>query len=142
MEQGIPVRTTKGRDALKNNPADLPLLCRNILIQIDGKNSLDDIKATFRGLKGLDEAIEKLFAGRYIHAGTDCHELVKALARKLLGTNSPTLIKKIDELHAKYGEQCWSHLDEIDKHARLFYGQVIADQLKAEISKILEKTRK
>ena len=60
----------------------------------------------------------------------------------MLGAKSATLIKKIDDLHAKYGDQCWEHLDEVDKIARMFYGEVVADQLKQEIAKILRETRK
>ena len=48
---------------LKNTPAGPDALCRNILVQVDGKKSLEDITTMFRGLKGLDEAIQKLFAG-------------------------------------------------------------------------------
>ncbi len=140
MESGIPVLTTKGRDALKNNPAELTPLCRNILIQMDGKRSLDEIKKMFRGLKGLDEAIERLIAGRFIHASRGCVDQIRDVARQVLGAKAPTLIKKIEDLHMKYGEQCWSHLDEIDKLARMFYGEVVADQLKSEISKILQET--
>ncbi len=140
MESGIPVLTTKGRDALKNNPVELTPLCRNILIQMDGKKSLDEIKKMFRGLKGLDEAIERLITGRFIHASRGCFDQISSVANQVLGAKAPTLLKKIDELHAKYGDQCWSHIDEVDKLARMFYGEVVADQLKTEISRILQET--
>lgn len=142
MESGIPVLTSKGRDALKSAPADLSPLCRNILVQVDGKKSLEDMLTMFRGLKGLDEAIQRLFAGNFMQISRECKDLVKGLAEQMLGVKAATLVKKIEDLHVKYGEQCWDHLDEVDKVARLFYGEVIADQLKQEISKILRETRK
>jgi hypothetical protein len=142
MESGIPLLTSKGREALKHTPPDLTPLCRNILVQIDGKKSLDEIKTMFRGLKGLDDAIQRLFAGSFVEVTRDCKDLIKALAEQMLGPKSPTLLKKIDELHARYGEQCWEHLDELEKLARMFYGEVIADQLKLEFSKILRETKR
>jgi hypothetical protein len=142
MEPGIPILTEKGREALKNTPPGLSPLCRNILVQVDGKKSVGDITTMFRGLKGLDEAIQKLFGGNFIQVSRECKDLIKALAVQMLGAKAPTLTKKIDDLHAKYGEQCWEHLDEVDKLARLFYGEVIADRLKLEISKILRETGK
>lgn len=142
MESGIPVLTEKGRDALQNTPPGLTPLCRNILVQVDGKKAVADIHTMFRGLKGLDEAIQKLFAGSYIQISRECKDLVKALAQQVLGAKAPTLLKKIDDLHAKYGDQCWEHLDEVDKVARMFYGEIIADQLKREITGILREARK
>jgi hypothetical protein len=142
MASGIPLLTAKGRDALKNAPPDMSALCRNILVQVDGKKSVEDITTMFRGLKGLEDAIERLFSGNFIQISHECKDLVKSLARQMLGTKSATLIKKIDDLSAKYGEKCWEHLDEVDKVARLFYGEVVADQLKQEIAKILRETKK
>lgn len=142
MTSGIPVLTEKGREALRSTPPDLTPICRNILVQVDGKRSVEDIQVMFRGLKGLDEAIEKLFAGNFIQVSRECKDLIKSLAQQMLGAKSPTLVKKIDELHSRYGEQCWEHLDEVEKLARMFYGEVIADQLKLEISKILREARK
>ncbi len=142
MESGIPVLTQKGRDALKNSSPDLGLLCRNILIQVDGKRSLDEISTMFRGLKGLDESVQKLVSGNFVRISRECRDIITALAQQMLGPKAPTLLKKIEDLHAKYGELCWEHLDEVDKLARLFYGEVVADKLKAEIAKILRETRK
>jgi hypothetical protein len=39
-------------------------------------------------------------------------------------------------------DRCWEHLDELDKVARLFYGEVTAQSLKKDISKIIQETRK
>lgn len=142
MKSGIPVLTAKGLDALKNTPPDLTPLCRNILVQIDGKKSVEDILTMFRGLKSLNESMQKLFEGNFVEVSPQCREQVKKLAEQMLGMKAATLHKKIDELHAKYGEQCWEHLDEVEKLARMFYGEVIAEQLKSEISKILRETRK
>lgn len=142
MESGIPVLTSKGEDALRNPPPDLTSLCRNILVQVNGNKSIDEIRKMFRGLKGLEEGLEKLFAGNFIELSRQCKDLVKAMARQMLGANAPSLIKKIDDLYAKHGEQCWDHVDELDRHARLFYGEVIADQLKLEVSRILQVTKK
>jgi hypothetical protein len=142
MQSGIPVLTQKGREALKNAPPDLSPLCRNILVQVDGKKSLEDIQTMLRGLKGLDEAIQRLLGGNFMRISRECTDLIKALAQQMLGAKAPTLIKKIDDLHAKYGEHCWQHLEEVEKTARLFYGEVIANNLKTEISKILRETQK
>lgn len=142
MQSGVITLTPKGRDALKTTPPELSPLCRNILVQIDGKKSIEDLRNMFRGLKGLDDAVEKLFAGRFVELSRDCKNLVTGLAERMLGPKSPTLIRKIDELHAKYGEQCWEHLDELYKLARMFYGEVTADQLKTDILKILQDFKK
>lgn len=142
MESGIPVLTQKGRGALKGSSPDMTSLCRNILVQVDGKKSVGDILTMFRGLKGLDDAIQKLFSGNFIQVSRECKDLIKGVAEQMLGSKSATLIKKIDDLHARYGEQCWDHLDEVEKLTRMFYGEVVADQLKAEISKILREVRK
>jgi hypothetical protein len=45
-------------------------------------------------------------------------------------------------VHAKYGDACWDHLDELDKTARLFYGQEVANKLRIEIEKIISETKK
>ena len=142
MATGIPVLTPRGKAALKNAPPDLTPLCRNILVQVDGKKSVEQIMTMFRGLKGLEDSMDRLFAGSFIQVSHQCGDLVKLRAQQMLGAKAATLIKKIDELSARYGEQCWEHLDEVDKTARLFYGEIIADQLKQEISKIIRDTRK
>ncbi len=142
MEWGIPILTQKGEAAIKNMPPDLTARCRNILIQVDGKRSVEEIFATLKGLEGLDESFNKLVAGRYIQISRECKDLIKALAQQMLGSKSPTLIKKIDEMHAKFGDACWDHLDELDKTARLFYGEVTAENLKKEIARILQELRK
>lgn len=142
MESGIPTLTLKGREALKSSPPDLSPLCRNILIQVDGKKTIEDLHLMFRGLKGLEEALDRLFKGGFVQIARECNDLIKALAQQMLGQKAPTLLKKIDELHAKYGDACWEHLDELYKTARLFYGEVIADQLKTEILKIVRETQK
>ena len=140
MGSGILILTEKGRDALKNAPPDLSSLCRNILVQVDGKKSLEDIQLMFRGLKNLEESLQRLFAGGFIQISRECKDLIISLARQLLGAKAATLIKKIDEMHAKYGNTCWDHLDELYKTARLFYGEIVADNLKTEITKILRET--
>ncbi len=141
MGSGILILTEKGRDALKNAPQNLSSLCRNILVQIDGKKSPEDIQLMFRGLKGLQESLQRLFDGNFIRISHECKDLIISLAQQLLGAKAPTLIKKIDEMHAKYGDTCWDHLEELYKTARLFYGEVVADNLKTEITKILRETR-
>ncbi len=142
MELGIPKLTQKGRDAVKNMPPELTARCRNVLVQVDGTRSLDDIRAELKGLNGIEEAIEKLVAGTYIEVSRECIDMVKALAEQLLGPKAPTLLKKIDELHAKHGDACWDHLDEVDKTARLFYGEVVADKLKTEIARLIREAKK
>lgn len=142
MEAGIPILTDKGRNALKNTPSDLTLLCRNILVQVDGNKSFEDILTMFRGLKGLDDGLQKLIAGGYVKISRECLDLVRSMARHLLGAKSPTLIKKVDELHVRHGDACWDHLEELDKFSRMFYGEVVADKLRSEIAKILRETRK
>jgi len=132
--EGIPVLTPKGRAAVKTAAAEVSPVCRNILIQIDGKKSIADLKTMFRGLKNLD--------GGFVAVTRECKDLITALAEQMLGVKAQTLIKKIDELHARYGEHCWEHLDEVDKLARLFYGEDVAQQLKQEIGKILRETSK
>ncbi len=142
MESGILILTQQGKDALKNAPPNLSPLCRNILVQIDGKKSIEDLQIMFRGLKGLEESLQRLFDGNFIQISRECKDLIKSLAQQLLGSKAPTLIKKIDEMHVKYGDACWDHLEELYKTARLFYGEVVADNLKTEITKILRETRK
>jgi len=142
MEPGVPALTQKGRDALKTAPAELSTLCRNILVQVDGKKSVEDILVMFRGLKGLEDALQRLYSGNFIHISRECKDLIKALAQLMLGPKAPLFINKIDEIHAKYGDFCWDHLGELDKTARLFYGEVVADKLKTEIAKIISKTNK
>jgi hypothetical protein len=137
---GILVLSQKGSDALKHPPADLTLLCRNILVQVDGKRSVDDLRALLRGLKGLDESLERLVSTGFVNVTRSCRSLVIALAEHRLGPKASTLVKKIDELHGKYGESCWAHLDELYKTARLFYGGEEADYLKREITRILQET--
>ncbi|MGE5174617.1 MAG: hypothetical protein ACM3MD_12395 [Betaproteobacteria bacterium] len=142
MESGIIILTQQGRDALKNAPPNLSPLCRNILIQIDGKKSVADVQLMFRGLKGLEESLRRLFDGNFIQISRECKDLIKSLAQQMLGSKAPTLIKKIDEMHVNYGDACWDHLEELYKTARLFYGAVVADNLKTEITKILRETGK
>lgn len=142
MDSGIFVLTQKGSDVLKNMSPELNAACRNILVQVDGKKSTDDILVMFRGLKGLEESIQKLVGGGYIRISRECGDLVKSLALQMLGSKAPTIIKKIDEMHTKYGDACWTHLEELDKTARLFYGEVIANNLKTEIEKIINETKK
>ncbi len=142
MEWGIPKLTQKGRDAVKNMPPELTARCRNILVQVDGSRSLDDIRATLKGLDGIEEAIAKLAAGTYIEVSRECLDMVKALAEQMLGPKAPTLIKKIEELHAKHGDACWEHLDDVDKTARLFYGEVVAEKLKTEFTRLIREAKK
>ena len=142
MQQGIPVLTQKGREALRNAPPDLSPVCRNILVQTDGKKTVEDIQKLFRGLKGLDEGMERLFSGGYLEISRQCTDLVKSLVQQMLGPKAPTLLKKIDEMHAKYGDACWDHIEELNKTARMFYGEVLADNLRKEISRIVQGSRK
>ena len=142
MEWGIAKLTQKGRDAVKSMPEELTARCRNILVQVDGSRSLDDIRTALKGLDGIEEAIEKLIAGAYIEVSRQCIDMVKGLAEQLLGPKAPTLIKKIEELHAKHGDACWEHLDEVDKTARLFYGEVVAEKLKTEITRLIRAAKK
>ena len=142
MESGILVLTRKGQVALKTPPPELSPLCRNILVQVDGKKSVVDITTMFRGLKGLEETIQRLFDGNFIQVSREYRDIVKSLAYQILGPKAPALIKKIDDMHAKYGDVCWDHIDELDRTARLFFGEVIADKLKAEIAKIINETKK
>lgn len=141
MAANIPALTRKGQEALSRMPADLTAKCRNILVQVDGKRSLDQIRNTLRGLLGFDEALNMLITGEYIAVSMECKDIVMQLVRQMLGPKAPTLIKKIDEMHSKYGEACWEHIDELDKTARLFYGEVIADKLKIEITRILSEIK-
>ncbi len=142
MGSGILILTELGRSALKHNPTNLSPLSRNILIQIDGKKSFEDIQLMFRGLKGLEESLQRLFDGKFIQISHDCKDLIISLTQQLLGSKASTVIKKIDDMHTKYGDTCWDHLDELYKTARLFYGEVVADNLKTEITKILRETGK
>lgn len=142
MESGILVLTQKGLAALTTAPAELSPLCRNVLVQVDGKKSIDDINTMFRGLKGLEETMQRLFTGNYIQVSRACKDLVKTLAQQMLGTKSPMIVKKLDDLHTKYGDACWDHLDELDRTARLFYGEVVAANLKTEIIKIIGETKR
>lgn len=142
MEWGIPQLTQKGRDAIKNMPPELTARCRNILVQVDGRQSLDDIRTILKGLDGVEESIQKLLAGKYVEISRECIDMVKALAEQMLGLKAPTLLKKIDELHAKHGDACWEHLDDLDKTARLFYGEVVAENLKKEISRLIREAKK
>jgi len=141
MADGIPILTDKGREAVKNPQASMTARCRSILVQIDGKRSLTNIRTSLRGLEGLEESISKLLTDGYMTVSLECRDLVKDVVTRLLGAKAPTLLRKIDDLHAKFGDNCWDHLDEIEKAARLFYGEVIANQLKAEISNVIQGSR-
>ncbi|MDA8098348.1 MAG: hypothetical protein M0042_01830 [Nitrospiraceae bacterium] len=142
MSAGIPILSEKGREAIANKQINISARCRSVLVQIDGKRSLDDIRSQLRGLDGLEEAIGKLIDEGYILSAYDCKSLVKNVAEKQLGAKAGTILRKIDEMHAKYGEACWDHLEEIDKAARLFYGETIAVNLKNEIAKIVQGMKK
>ncbi len=142
MEQGIPILTHKGREALRNAPPEFTSACRNILVQTDGRKTVDDIQKMFRGLKGLDEAMERLFSGGYLELSHQCVDLVKALVQQMLGPKAPTLLKKIDEIHAKYGDACWDHVEELNKTARMFYGEVLAENLRTEINRLVLGSKK
>jgi hypothetical protein len=138
MATGTPILTDKGREAVKNPQAGLTARCRSVLVQIDGTRSLDEVRTSLRGLDGLEEAIKKLTDEGYIKLAQDCRDIIKDAAVKILGAKSPTINRKIDELHAKYGDGCWTHLDELEKAARLFYGADLADSLKQEFVRILK----
>ena len=143
MPSGIPVLTEKGREAIRSMQVDMTARCRSVLVTVDGKRSLDEIRAMLRGLEGLEEAITKLMNEGYIMASRSCKDLVKDIALKQLGTaKAATILRKIDELHAKYGEGCWEHLDELDKAARLFYGETIAQNLRNDIVRIVREATK
>jgi hypothetical protein len=138
MTSGTPILTEKGREAIKNPQASLTARCRSVLVQIDGRRSLDEVRNSLRGLEGLEEAIKKLTDEGYLNLAQDCRDIIKDAAVRILGAKSPTINRKIDELHAKYGDGCWTHLDELDKAARLFYGADVADNLKQEFVRILK----
>lgn len=142
MRSGILVLTSTGRKALQQLPQDLSAGCRNVLVQIDGKRTSDDIHAVLKGLPGVDDAIDRLIKGGYIEISLECRGIIRNLLEQTLGPKAPTLLKKLDEMHAKYGDQCWEHLDELDKVARMFYGEVVAESLKSDISRIIQGTRK
>jgi len=138
MATGTPILTEKGREALKNPQTGLTTRCRSVLVQVDGRRSLDEVRNSLRGLDGLEEAIKKLTDDGYVKLAQDCRDIIKDAAIKILGAKSPTINRKIDELHAKYGDGCWTHLDELEKAARLFYGADLADSLKQEFVRILK----
>ena len=64
-------------------------------------------------------------------------DLVKSMIRNMLGPKSTRLIVKIDELHARYGERCCEQIDDLDEIARIFYGSVVAKNLREEIGRIV-----
>jgi len=139
MASGTPILTDKGREAIKNPQSSLTARCRSVLVQIDGKRSIDEVRNSLRGLEGLEEAITKLTNEGYVNLAQDCRDIVKDAAVRILGAKSPTINRKIDELHTKYGDGCWTRLDELDKTARLFYGADVAEKLKQEFVRILIK---
>ncbi|HEX9021942.1 MAG TPA: hypothetical protein VF903_11845 [Nitrospirota bacterium] len=143
MESGIPILTEKGLEAVHNLGSGISAKCRNILVQINGERSFDDIRTALRGLDGIEDAISKLVNEKYVALARDCKDLIKGVAAKLVGAKAPILLKKMDEMYAKYGDAaCWEHINELEKTARLFYGEVVADNLKTEITKILNETKK
>ncbi len=140
MSDGIPVLTEKGREAIKSARSNLTARCRSILVIVDGKRSLDEIRFMLKGLEGLEQSIAKLLDEGYVSANRSCKDLVKDIAVKRLGSaKAATIIRKIEEIHAKYGDACWDHLDELDKAARLFYGETIARELHLDIEKIVRE---
>ena len=142
MRAGIPILTPKGKEALKSTPKELSVFCRNVLVQVDGKRTIDEVHTILKGMERFDEFIQKLVEGGYIDVSQNCMNIVTSLVRQMLGPKAPTLLKKIDDMHAKYGDQCWDHLAELDKTARMFYGEEIAENLRTNISKIVQETRK
>ena len=139
MASGTPILTEKGREAVKNPQTSLTARCRSVLVQIDGRRSIDEVRNSLRGLDGLEEAIKKLVDEGYVNLAQDCRDIIKDAAVRILGAKSPTINRKIDELHAKYGDGCWGHLDELDKAARLFYGADVSENLKKEFVRILKE---
>jgi hypothetical protein len=142
MASGTPLLTDKGREAVKNPQAALTARCRSVLVHIDGVKKIDEVRGILRGLDGLEEAIAKLTNEGYVMLAQDCREIIKDAALKILGAKSPTINRKIDELHAKYGDGCWTRLGELDKAARLFYGADLAENLKKEFIRILKEQGK
>lgn len=139
MATGTPLLTDKGREAIQNPQTSLTARCRSVLVQIDGVKKLDEIRANLRGLEGLEESITKLMNEGYVKLTQDCRDIIKDSAFKILGAKSPTISRKIDELYAKYGDACWTHLEELDKAARLFYGADLAANLMKEFARILKE---
>jgi hypothetical protein len=138
MPSDIPVLTEKGHAAIKNPSVPLTARCRSVLVQVDGKRSVEDIRTMLRGLEGLDEAIARLLREGYVATRASCRDQVRAIAVKQLGpAKAATILRKIEELAARYGDSCWEHMDELDKAARLFYGVTAAEQLKAEILTVI-----
>jgi len=127
---------------MRNAPIEMTTRCRSVLVQIDGVKKLDEIRANLRGLEGLEESITKLVNEGYVKLSQDCRDIIKDTAVTILGAKSPTINRKIDELHAKYGDGCWTHLGELDKAARLFYGADLADRLMNEFARILKEQGK
>lgn len=142
MTTDIPILTEKGREAVKTAPSGLTTRGRSILIQVDGKRTLDEIRTILRGLDGLEDAIATLLRDGFVTVERSCRDVVRELVQNQLGAKGATILRKIDEMHAKYGESCWDHLDELDKAARLFYGEVVAGSLKNDIADIIEKHKK
>ena len=142
MADGIPTLTEKGRQAIQHSQTNVTARCRNILVQVDGKRSFDNIRKVLRGLEGKEEAITKLVEEGFVALNRDCKDIVKSLVLQMLGAKAPTLIKKIDDMHAKYGESCLEHMDELDKFTRLFYGEVVAENMKTEIVRIIREAKK
>ena len=142
MASGIPSLTQKGKEAVKNLQINLTARCRSVLVQVDGKRSLDDIRAVLRGLDGLEDAIARLCGEGYVSLDRGCTDIIRDLVNNQLGAKGSTILRKVDDMHSKYGETCWEHLDELDKAARMFYGEVVAGKLTAEIAKVLRDVKK
>jgi hypothetical protein len=65
-------------------------------------------------------------------------ELVKFMVHKMLGPKSSRFIMKIDELHDRYGERCCDRIEELDEVAQIFYGKLVAKNLREEIARIVQ----
>jgi hypothetical protein len=102
MLAGIPILTTKGKEALKSTPKELSVFCRNVLVQIDGKRTIDEIHAILKGMERFDESVQKLIGGGYIDVSQNCMNIVTSLVQQMLGPKASTLLKKIDDMHAKW----------------------------------------
>ena len=133
--QAVPRLTEKGDRARKRPPeASMPVRARNIMVLVDGRKSVEDIREALRGLEGVEEAFRWLLEEGYVTlAGGTGQSVAESLIQALLGRlgeQAAPLCRKVREILKREGTLGPEHLEELDHLARTMYGFKVATELK------------
>ena len=81
MREGIYCKTGAGRDEIRDRARKLPPQLRTVLLMVDGRRSLAELRQVASGVKAPDDALERLLAEGLIEPeanGFDVAGLVRA----------------------------------------------------------------